>query len=121
VTGWSLRALALAAAVAGIALAVLIGGDQPKPYVVTAIDYHFHDAHPSFPIAPGRDLIVKNESSNLHNVTIPAIGYSQDVQPGQELVIPDVASLFPGPGRYSFHCIYHEDRGMTGLLVIADG
>ena len=120
-SGASLRAFAFTAAVAGIALAVLLGGEQPQPYVVTAIDYHFHDAHPSFPIAPGRDLVVTNDSSNIHNVTIPSIGYSQDVEAGEELVIPDVASLFPGPGRYSFHCVYHQDRGMTGILVIASG
>jgi plastocyanin len=117
----ALRGLVVLAAVAGIAVAVVFGSAQPDPYVITAIDYHFHDAHPTFPIAPGRDLVVKNDSPNLHNVTIAAIDYSQDVQPGEELVIPDVASLFDGPGRYSMYCVYHEDRGMTGLLVIASG
>jgi plastocyanin len=113
------RSVAFALAVAALVAAVALGRDEPKPYVITAIDYHFHDAHPTFPIAPGRDLVVKNDSPNVHNVTIAAIDYSHDVQPGGELVIPDVASLFDGPGRYSMYCAYHEDRGMTGLLVIA--
>ena len=28
-------------------------GSEERPYVVTAIDYHFHDAHPTLPIARG--------------------------------------------------------------------
>ena len=120
-TSPALRAVAFVAAVVVVLASGVLGRDGPAPYVITAIDYHFHDAHPSFPIAPGRDLVVKNDSPNVHNVTIAAIDYSQDVQPGQELVIPDVADLFDGPGRYSMFCAYHEDRGMTGLLVIAPG
>jgi plastocyanin len=120
-TSPALRAVAFVAAAGALVAAVALGRDEPEPYVITAIDYHFHDAHPTFPIAPGRDLVVKNDSPNVHNVTIAAIDYSHDVQPGQRLVIPDVASLFDGPGRYSMYCAYHEDRGMTGLLVIAPG
>jgi plastocyanin len=113
------RPLALAAAVAGLALALLLGGEQEGSYVVTAIDYHFHDAHPTFPIGPGRDLVVKNAGRNVHNVTIPALDYSEDVRPGGQLTIPDVAVRFGAPGAYSFLCLYHQDRGMTGSIVIA--
>jgi plastocyanin len=113
--------VAVVAALGALVLALVLGGEEPSPYVITAIDYHFHDAHPTFPIAPGRDLVVKNAGRNLHNVSIPALGYSRDVAPGEQLVIPDVASLFDSPGRYTLVCIYHQDRGMNGTLVIASG
>jgi plastocyanin len=97
----------------------LIRRGPPDPYVITAIDYHFHDAHPTLPISAGRDLVVKNEGRNVHNVTIAALGYSRDVEPGSRLVIPDVAERFAAPGRYPMICLYHRDRGMTGVIVIA--
>jgi plastocyanin len=116
-----LRLLALAGAVTGLVLGLLLAGEEQGPYVVTAIDYHFHDAHPTFPIGPGRDLMISNASRNRHNVTIPALDYSSDVAPGGRLVIEDVATRFGGPGRYSFVCLFHEDRGMSGTLVLASG
>ena len=120
-TSPTLRWVAVAVAVAGLALGLLLGGEEPQPYVITAINYHFHDAHPTFPIGPGRDLIIKNASTNLHNVTIPALNFSEDVRPGQQIVIPDIASRFSAPGRYTFVCLYHQDRGMAGTLIIAAG
>ncbi len=114
------RVGALCLAVGAIALAVVLGRGPQEPYVISAIDYHFHDAHPTQPIARGRDLIVSNVGGNLHNVTIPVLDYSRDVQPGQRLVLRDVASLFDGPGRYSMVCLYHEDRGMTGTIVVGE-
>jgi plastocyanin len=113
--------IAALAAVAGLALGLVLGGEEPAPYVITAINYHFHDAHPTFPIGPGRDLVVKNASQNIHNVTIPALNYSEDVRPGGRLVISDIASRFAAPGRYTFVCLYHQDRGMQGTLIIAGG
>jgi plastocyanin len=112
-----------AGAVAAVALvaALVLGGEEPQPYTITAIDYHFHDAHPTFPIGPGRDLVVKNAGRNVHNVTIPALDFSQDVAPGDRIVIPDVASRFGAPGRYTLICLIHQDRGMNGTLVIAEG
>ena len=112
-------ALLAAATIALVLIAVLMG-TPPRPYVVTAIDYHFHDAHPTLPIGPGRDLIVKNQGRNLHNVTIPALGYSKNVQPGDQLEIPDIADKL-SPGRYVMFCKFHRDRGMSGVIVIAQG
>lgn len=117
----AVRLVALGLALAGLVLALVLAGGEPEPYVITAIDYHFHDAHPTFPIAPGRDLVVHNAGRNLHNVTIPALDYSEDVKPGEELVIEDVASQFGAAGRYTLVCLYHQDRGMSGTLVIAGG
>src|SRR5436190_2050335 len=42
------------------------------PYVVVAVDDHFHDIHPidRNRIAESRPFIVKNEGRNLHNFTV---------------------------------------------------
>ena len=80
------RLMLLAVAVGSLVLAAALSVSEPAPYVVTAIDYHFHDAHPTMPIGPRRDLIVRNQGRNVHNVTIPALGISQDVRPGEQVV-----------------------------------
>jgi len=110
-------ALLVGALIALVLFAVLMG-TPPRPYVVTAIDYHFHDAHPTLPIGRGRDFIVKNAGRNLHNVTIPALGYSRNVEPGDQLEIDDIADKL-APGRYVMFCRIHRDRGMSGVIVIA--
>ena len=116
----AVRATLLAVAVGVVALAAIFLRERPSPYVVTAIDYHFHDAHPTFPIAPGRDLVVKNAGRNVHNVTIPALDISSDLAPGQTFTVDDIAGRLE-PGRYELVCRIHEDRGMTGVIVIAGG
>jgi plastocyanin len=110
--------MVLALSVAALVVATLALRDDPVPYVVTAIDYHFHDAHPTFPIAPGRELVVDNEGRNVHNVTIPALEFSTDVRPGGRLVVGRIADMLE-PGRYELICQIHLDRGMTGTIVIA--
>jgi plastocyanin len=112
------RLILLAVAVGSLVLAAALSVSEPAPYVVTAIDYHFHDAHPTFPIERGRDLVVKNQGRNLHNVTIPALGFSRDVRPGVSLTIAQIGDRL-APGRYQLLCRLHRDRGMTGVIVIA--
>jgi heme/copper-type cytochrome/quinol oxidase subunit 2 len=110
--------LAVASAVALVAAGVT--AKQPPPdYIVTAVNYRFRDAHPTPPLQQGEDLVVKNAADNVHNVTIPAIGISQDIAPGAEIRFPDIASSLAKPGRYTFFCQYHHDRGMTGVIVVA--
>jgi len=112
------RAMGLAVAVLAVVASAIVLRAEPRPYVVTAIDYHFHDAHPTFPIAPGRDLVVKNVGRNRHNVSIPALAFDRDVAPGGQVVVEDIGSRL-GPGRYELICRIHLDRGMTGVIVIA--
>lgn len=113
------RLAALAVALGALVLAALLAGSVPRPYVVTAIDYHFHDAHPTLPIGPGRDLVVKNAGRTLHNVTIPALGYSKDVRPGAQVTIPSIADRL-APGSYQLYCRIHlEAFGMKGVIVIS--
>jgi hypothetical protein len=114
------RGMLAVAALAVVVLAPMVWKQTARPaYVVTAIDYHFHDAHPTTPIGPDRDLVVQNDGRNLHNVTIPGTTYSQDVAPGHRLVIRDIAAFLGGPGEYPFHCRFHQSLRMTGVIVIA--
>jgi plastocyanin len=113
--------VASAAAAAALVVAALSGSggaDAAPDYTITAIDYHFHDAHPTRPLSLGTTLRVTNQGRNVHNVRIPAVGYSMDVQPGGEisLVIGDVVGE---AGEYALVCTYHEERGMTGTIVVS--
>jgi hypothetical protein len=92
---------------------------QTGPYVVTAIDYHFHDAHPSQPIPLDRPLQFSNQGRNVHNVTIPGTGVDRTIQPGERIAFDPIGSLFEEPGRYAFFCEFHRDRAMSGTLVVA--
>jgi plastocyanin len=112
-------AISAAISLAVVGAAGVVSAGEQRPYVVTAIDYHFHDAHPTFPIAPDRTLIVKNVGRSVHNVTFADVGFSRDVAPGEQLVIRDIGKLLGGPGEHSMYCAYHIDRGMSGVVVIA--
>jgi plastocyanin len=94
--------------------------DRERPYVVTAIDYHFHDAHPSFPIRLDRAVQFSNQGRNPHNVTIEGTPYDRTFGPGKRITISPIRSLLPEPGRYAFVCKLHADRGMSGVLVLVE-
>jgi plastocyanin len=63
----------------------------------------------------------RKPASIPHNVTITGTGYSQDVRPGEQLRIPDIAEFLGGPGTYPFYCHYHEAQGMIGVIIIGSG
>jgi hypothetical protein len=94
--------------------------DPSRPYVVTAVDNHFHDAHPSEPIALDRALVFKNEGRNLHNVTVEGTALTRDIAPGERFSVRMMGSLVDGAGRYRLICKYHADLGMTGDLIVVD-
>lgn len=97
-----------------------ISYDPDRRWVVTAIDYHFHDAHPTPELNPSQPLVFRNAGSNLHNVTIPAAGYDVDIAPGEERTIHVLGELLPPGGTYRLVCTYHADRGMGGRIVVAE-
>jgi plastocyanin len=106
---------------AALGAAALWSSGAVRTHTVTAIDYHFHDAHPTPPLAPGDTLRFSNQGRNVHNVTFEGAGYSKDFQPGDEFVIEEIGEFLGGPGSYTFFCAYHKDRGMTGTVVIVSG
>ena len=101
--------------------AIVQGSDDPSlPYGIVAIDYHFHDAHPSIPIAPSRDVTFTNEGSVLHNVTFPELGFSKDLPIGSTFTMRRLGEKLGGTGTYTFYCKYHNDAyGMAGTIVIS--
>jgi hypothetical protein len=100
-------------------LPLKIQPDDPSlPYGITAIDYHFHDAHPTRPLGMTRTVVVTNEGSVVHNVTIPGTNIDKNLKPGQRLVIPDIGRKLGGPGYYPFFCDLHIPQGMAGVIVI---
>jgi plastocyanin len=99
---------------------VTIASDDPSvPYGIVAIDYHFHDAHPSLPITPDRTVLFSNQGTLKHNVTFPQLGFSRDFEPGQTFTIEDLGRKLGGPGVYTFYCKYHyEAFGMQGTIIV---
>ena len=97
-----------------------LADDPTKPYGVTAIDYHFHDAHPTLPLSPDRTIVVTNEGRVRHNVSIPGTNFTKDIEPGDRIVLRDVGELFGGPGTHVFICRYHASLGMRGTVIVAD-
>ena len=93
----------------------------PGPYVSVAVDNHFHDVHPidEKEISADVAFVVRNEGSNLHNVTFPNTDISEDIKVGESWRIEPVSEL-GGPGTYTFFCKYHASDGMRGKFTVVD-
>ena len=103
----------------GESLPLKIQPDDPsQPYGITAIDYHFHDAHPTRPLGLTRTVEVTNQGSVVHNVTVPGTRIDANLEPGQKLEISDIGRRLGGPGYYPFFCDLHIVQGMAGVIVI---
>lgn len=84
------------------------------PYVSVAVDNHFHDVHADETVSfdSARPFVVRNEGSNLHNVTIVETGFDRDIRPGRSV------RMELEPGRYHLVCRYHADQKMTGVFTV---
>jgi hypothetical protein len=89
------------------------------PFVVVAIDNHFHDIHPvdHTEIARNRRFVIKNEGRNLHNFTVVGTNINIDIQPGHALIWNHIGDHLP-PGTYEVVCNYHAYLGMTGAFKV---
>src|SRR5437773_3136090 len=82
-----------------------------------ADDYYFS---PTFLRGkPGQKLtlVVENEASTLHNISIPALGIDKDNPPKGKLRV-DVT--LPASGVLAFSCKFHGPLGMNGQLLAGD-
>jgi hypothetical protein len=89
------------------------------PYVVVAVDNHFHDIHPVDDprIHSDQPFVVKNEGRNLHNFTVVGTKISIDLRPGRRFEWNPIGSRL-APGSYTVFCKYHSYAGMTGAFVV---
>jgi hypothetical protein len=89
------------------------------PFVVVAVDNHFHDIHPvdRTRITTNRPFVVKNEGRNLHNFTVVGTRISVDIPAGGVLRWPVLGDRLK-PGTYRVTCKYHSYVGMGGLFVV---
>ena len=101
--------------------ATVIYNPEPTtgPFVVVAVDNHFHDIHPvdQTHISEKRAFIVKNEGQNLHNFTVVGTNISIDIAPGHEFVWNRLGGHLK-PGFYQVICKYHAYLGMVGSFWV---
>jgi plastocyanin len=95
------------------------GDDGVGPYVSVAVDNHFHDIHPDnhIQIVGTRAFAVRNEGSNLHNVTILGTDITEDIKPGETFELDPVGDTLE-PGTYSIVCRFHSELGMKGEITV---
>jgi YVTN family beta-propeller protein len=82
-----------------------------------ADDYYFS---PTFVRgAPGQKLtlLVENEASTLHNLSIPSLGIDRDIPPKAKVQV-DVT--FPASGVLAFSCKFHGPLGMNGQFLAGE-
>lgn len=89
------------------------------PFVVVAVDNHFHDVHPEEhrAVSADRPLVVRNEGHNLHNFTVVGTDVGVNLRPGEEVSWERIGDVLP-PGTYRIICQYHADQGMTGEVTV---
>lgn len=89
------------------------------PFVVVAVDNHFHDIHYAErnPISEDRPFVVKNEGRNLHNFTVIGTKISIDIWPGHQFRWAHLGDHLT-PGTYQVICKYHPYVNMGGHFTV---
>lgn len=93
------------------------------PYVSVAVNNHFHDVHPEddVQLSGDRSLVIKNEGSNLHNVSLPEADIDIDLKTGEEFSIgPPLTELLEVGRTYFFFCKYHPEDRMLGQFTVTE-
>jgi hypothetical protein len=101
----------------------IIFNPEPRhgPYVVVAVDNHFHDIHPydDPSIASHRAFVVKNEGFNLHNFSVVGTKISINLNPGDVMRWRHLSDHLR-PGTYHVFCKFHVSQGMRGVFTVTD-
>jgi len=68
---------------------------------------------------PGQKLtlMIENEVSTLHNITISALGIDKDIPPKGKV---QLNVTFPASGVLTFSCKFHGPLGMAGMLKTSE-
>jgi plastocyanin len=65
-------------------------------------------------------ITLKDMGSYPHNIVIPGLGVtSATVTGGPGSSSVSFTVTFKHPGRYAFHCQFHESAGMVGAFVVS--
>lgn len=95
---------------------------HPEAKVVSVHDYYEEVAVKGSRFSPAtyslslsEQVALTNHDSVLHNITIPASGISDDVEPGEEIYTRPITLR---PGEYAFYCRIHSAAGMRGTFTM---
>jgi plastocyanin len=69
----------------------------------------------TYSLSLSEQVALTNHDSVLHNITIPASGISDDVEPGEEIYTRPITLR---PGKYAFYCRIHGAAGMRGTFTM---
>ncbi len=65
-------------------------------------------------------ITLKDMGAYPHNVVIPGLHVTSPTVTGDPGgTVARFTVTFPHPGRYPFHCQYHQSAGMTGMFVVS--
>jgi plastocyanin len=65
-------------------------------------------------------ITLANMGAYPHNIVIPGLHVTSATVSGDPGASRTTFSVtFPHPGRYAFHCQYHQSAGMVGVFVVA--
>lgn len=68
-----------------------------------------------------RSLLIKNQGSNLHNVSLPEADIDVDLKTGEEFSIgPPLTGLLEVGQTYIFFCKYHPEDRMLGQFTVTE-
>ncbi len=93
------------------------------PYTSVAVNNHFHDVHPAddVQLTGDRSLVIRNEGSNLHNVTLAEADIDVDLETGEEFSIgPPLTEQLEVGTTYIFFCKYHPEDRMLGQFTVTE-
>ncbi len=95
------------------------GAAAAEPVTIVSHDIYFEPKDVTIPANTDVKFILPNEGVTLHNFSIPDLGISVDIQPGEtkEVVVNAPA------GVYAFDCNVpgHKEAGMIGTLTVTEG
>lgn len=90
-----------------------------EPVTIVSHDIYFEPKDVSIPANTDVTFVLPNEGAAAHNFSIPELGVSVDIQPGEtkEVVVNAPA------GTYEFDCNVpgHKAAGMVGTLTVTEG
>lgn len=97
--------------------------DAPVPGAaaveVVATDLQFDPTTVTITAGDPVNLTLVNDGRALHDLTIPALGFRLDADPGEQA---SGSLTVDEPGTYAFECTVpgHADAGMRGTLVVQE-